>query len=325
MNELRPRRLRTGNLMRSFVKDLSLDINNFVYPLFLKSGTNYSKPVSSMPGVSQMSPDVALKEIIKLGDKGVKNFILFGVIEKNNKDAVGSIALEAHNPVNQLSRLVKDNDIEALIIGDLCYCEYTSHGHCGILSGDKNITVDNDLTLDILAKQAVSLVKNGADIVAPSGMMDGMVFAIRNTLDENSFQNTPILSYSTKFASNLYGPFREAAEGAPSFGDRKSYQMDFKRRIEWKTETLLDITEGADMLMVKPAMYYLDVISKVKELTSLPVGAYQVSGEFSMIHAASQNNWLDLQKVAIESLYCLKRAGADFIISYFTKDLADWV
>lgn len=322
---VRPRRLRTGKLVRDLVSDIKLDLSDFIYPLFVKSGKEINNPVLSMPGVSQMSVDVALKEIETLSSKGVKNFILFAVIDEDKKDETGSIALCSSNPVNELSRQVKEKGIDALIIADLCYCEYTSHGHCGILSKDKNEAVDNDKTLEILSKQAVSLANNGVDIVAPSGMMDGMISAIRNGLDSEGYKNIPIMSYSTKYASSLYGPFRDAAGGASDFGDRKSYQMDIRRSSEWQMETELDIAEGADMLMVKPAMYYLDVISKVKAISNMPVGAYQVSGEYSMIHAAAQNDWLNLKDVALESLYCLKRAGADYIVSYFAKDLIDWL
>lgn len=320
----RPRRLRTGKLLRNFTADIKLNLNDYVYPFFLKTGKNFTKPVSSMPGISQVSPDVALEEVKKLSEQGIKNFMPFAVIDANKKDEIGSEALNPENPVNEFIRLVKKSGTEALIISDLCYCEYTSHGHCGILSHNKEETVDNDQTLDILAKQAVVLAENGADVIAPSGMMDGMIDAIRTRLDEGGFLHIPILSYSSKYASNLYGPFRDAAEGAPSFGDRKAYQMDFRRSREFLTEAELDLSEGADMLMVKPAMFYLDVITAIKDTVAVPIGAYQVSGEYSMMHAAANNDWLNLQKIALESLYCLKRAGADFVITYFAKDLPGW-
>ncbi len=322
---LEPRRLRRGALLRNFVADLQLDLNHFIYPVFVKNGTAFRKPISSMPGIFQLSPDLALEEISNLSKKGIKNFMFFGVIEAEHKDPIGSIACRADNPVNKLTKLVREAKLDVLITADLCYCEYTSHGHCGVLSEDPELTVDNEKTLEILAEQAIGMAQHGADVIAPSGMMDGMVSAIRAGLDSAGFRHIPILSYSIKYASNLYGPFREAAEGAPSFGNRKGYQMDFRRSSEWETEAQLDIEEGADMLMVKPGMYYLDVLSGLKQMTNLPVGAYQVSGEYAMIHAAAQNGWLDLKSVALESLYCLKRAGADFIITYFAKDLPDWL
>ena len=268
---------------------------------------------------------MALAHLKEVASKGVKNFIFFGVIPHEEKDEVGSIACSHNNPVIKLTKLVRDAELDVLVTADLCYCEYTSHGHCGVLSSDSEVTVDNEATLEIMSKQTIAMAEAGADIIAPSGMMDGGVAALRQALDSSEFSHLPIMSYSTKYASNLYGPFRDAAEGAPQFGNRKSYQMDFRRSEEWITEAELDLQEGADMLMVKPGMYYLDVIRGLKEMTNVPVGAYQVSGEYSMIHAAANNGWLDLQGVALESLYCLKRAGADFIISYFAKDLGDWL
>lgn len=322
---IRPRRLRQSPLMRDFTQDVRLELSDIIYPLFIKSGSDFKKPVSSMPGIFQISPDLAVQEIKRLSDRGVKQFMPFAIIEGHEKDACGSAALDAHNPVQHTLKMVKDQGIDAMMVADLCFCEYTDHGHCGALSIHKNETVDNDETLKMLGSQAVALARSGADIIAPSGMMDGMVQAIRHALDQENFKHIPIMSYSCKYASSFYGPFRDAAEGGFKFGDRKSYQMDFRRTREWQREMDLDIAEGADFLMVKPGIAYLDILTKIKERTSIPVGAYQVSGEYAMLHAASANGWLDLKSCALESLYAFKRAGADFIISYFGKDLPEWL
>lgn len=321
----RPRRLRKGELIRNFVSDVRLDPKDFVMPVFVRTGEKATKVISSMPGISQMSPDLAVNYVDSLVNQGITNFIFFGIVEKSCKDATGSIALDDTNPVNVTMRALKEKGTKALLVADLCCCEYTDHGHCGPLSSDAEETVDNDRAIELIAKQAAVLAKNGADIVAPSCMFDGMVKAVRYTLDFEGFKNTCIMSYSTKFASSFYGPFREAAEGAPQFGNRKSYQMDFRRKREWEIETILDIEEGADMLMIKPATLYLDIINQVSQMTTLPVGAYHVSGEYSLLHAGAEKGFLDLKSAALESLYAIKRAGADFIISYFAKDLPNWL
>lgn len=322
---IRPRRLRRGELIRDFVSDINLNPKDFIMPIFVRTGEKASKEISSMPGVSQLSPDLAIKYIETLVDQGISNYLFFGIVDRSSKDATGSIALDDNNPVNATMRALKEKGTKAMLVADLCLCEYTDHGHCGPLSSDPEETVDNDLALELIAKQSVVLAKNGADIVAPSCMFDGMIRAIRSTLDFEGFKNTAVMSYSTKFASSMYGPFREAAEGAPQFGNRKAYQMDYRRAKEWETETMLDIEEGADMLMVKPATLYLDIISKVSQMTTLPVGAYHVSGEYSLIHAGAEKGYVDLKLAALESLYAIKRAGANFIISYFAKDLPKWV
>jgi porphobilinogen synthase len=321
----RPRRTRRGAVMRSLVRDVDLSLSSIVMPLFLKNGTGIQSEVSSMPGVFQMSPDVALEAVQSLGERGIKSFMMFGVVDSNEKDPSGAMAFAKESPVAQLLALTKRHHVDACMIADLCFCEYTSHGHCGVLCEDHSITVDNDQTLEALARQAVHLVESGASMIAPSGAMDGMVSAIRSGLDSSGFEATPIMSYSVKYASAMYGPFRDAAQGAPSFGDRRGYQMDFRRSREWRTEIELDIAEGADIVMVKPAGAYLDVISKVRDVTELPVAAYQVSGEYSMLQAAADKGWLSLENTALESLYAIKRAGADIIISYFAPQLTEWL
>jgi len=311
--------------MRDFTADVRLSLDDIIYPLFVKNGDGFEKPVASMPGVSQISPDIAVKQIQEYANKGLRQFMPFGVIEAGQKDACGSAALDKNNPVNTVLREVKAQKIDALMVADLCFCEYTSHGHCGVLSDDPDTTVDNDKTLEMLGEQAVCLAQNGADIIAPSGMMDGMIGAVRGALDKDGFSHIPIMSYSTKYASSFYGPFRDAGEGGMQFGDRKGYQMDFRRENEWETEMQLDIEEGADFLMVKPGMAYLDVLAKMAQATSLPVGVYHVSGEYAMLHAAAQNDWLDLKSCALETLYAFKRAGASFIITYFGPHLIEWL
>jgi porphobilinogen synthase len=322
---IRPRRLRRGALLREMFADVDLRLSQIVMPLFLKSGMGVRTEVTSMPGVFQMSPDVALQEVKEQTGRGISSFILFGVISSDQKDACGSIAVQEHNPVAQFLRLVSKNDIDALMIADLCYCEYTDHGHCGVLSDDLKITVENDATNVLLGEQAVFLAKCGADIIAPSGCMDGMVKAIRYGLDTESFHHIPILSYSVKYASNMYGPFRDAAEGAPQFGDRRGYQMDFRRSKEWRVEVDLDIAEGADIVMVKPAGPYLDVIARMRDVVNVPICAYQVSGEYSMLMAADRLGWLDIKRAALESLFSIRRAGADLIITYFAPRLPEWL
>jgi porphobilinogen synthase len=311
--------------MRDFCADVTLSLDDFVMPLFIRNGSQIEKPIDSMPGISQMSPDVALAFAKSLNDRGISKFIFFGIVDQDEKDATGSVCLQDDSPVSSALRLFKESGIEAILIADLCFCEYTDHGHCGVLSKDPATTIDNEATLEILCRQAIALAKAGADIIAPSGMIDGMVSAIRSTLDESGYSPVAIMSYSTKFCSHLYGPFREAGEGAPAFGDRKAYQMDFRRKNEWVIETEMDIAEGADFLMVKPGIAYLDILSKVSEFSSVPVGVYQVSGEYSMILAAAEKGWADPKEVALETSYAFKRSGANFIISYFSKDMPDWL
>lgn len=322
---IRPRRLRRGALLREIFADVDLRLSQIVMPLFLKSGTGLRSEVGPMPGVFQMSPDVALKEVKEQTGHGISSFILFGVISSDQKDASGSISVQEHNPVAEFLRLFREEGIDALMIADLCYCEYTDHGHCGVLSDDLKITVQNDATNVLLSEQAVFLAKCGADIIAPSGCMDGMVKAIRYGLDAENFHHIPILSYSVKYASHMYGPFRDAAQGAPQFGDRRGYQMDFRRSREWKVEVDLDIAEGADVVMVKPAGPYLDVIARMRAEVTVPICAYQVSGEYSMLMAADRLGWLDLKRAALESLFSIRRAGADLIITYFAPRLPEWL
>jgi len=295
-----------------------------VLPLFIKAGKQIKNPIASMPGHFQISLDFLADEIHEIQALNIPGVILFGIPQY--KDAQGTAACQDDGVIQQAVQLIKQIAPELLVITDLCYCEYTDHGHCGIIKQQNDSwSVDNDATLEILVKQAISHVKAGADVVAPSGMMDGMVGAIRVGLDLAGYTNIPILSYSTKFSSSLYAPFREASEGAPQFGDRRSYQMDPANIGEALRETQLDINEGADMLMVKPAGMYLDVICQVKQaFPVVPLAAYQVSGEFAMIKAAAANGWINERDVALESLLAIKRAGADFILTYFAKDVALW-
>ncbi|MEX2671681.1 MAG: porphobilinogen synthase [Phycisphaeraceae bacterium] len=321
----RPRRLRRGQVMRDAVADVRLHVDNLVMPLFVREGHGLRREVASMPGVAQMSPDVAVETMRSLGDLGVNKFILFGVTDAEKKDAEGTASLDPGNPVNATVRLARQQRVEALLIADLCFCEYTDHGHCGTLCDDANLTVDNDATLPRLGQQAVVLAESGCDIVAPSGMMDGQVAAIRSALDEAKHTDTAILSYAVKYASAMYGPFRDAGEGAPSFGDRRGYQMDYRRSREWQTELALDEREGADMVMIKPAAHYLDIIAQVRRASVLPVAAYHVSGEFSMIHAAAEKGYVDLREAALEVTTAIRRAGADLVLTYFAPQLARWL
>ncbi|MCH9662947.1 MAG: porphobilinogen synthase [Gammaproteobacteria bacterium] len=321
----RPRRLRRGQLMRDMVADVTLSPSNLMLPLFVREGANLRQPVSSMPEVDQMSPDVALDTIERLADRGLRQFIFFGVTEAGKKDGVGSAASDPDNPVNTTIRAVRDRGLDVLLAADLCFCEYTDHGHCGVLHSDLDITVDNDATLPLLGEQAVVLAQSGADIIAPSGMMDGMVGAIRTALDARQLTDTSIMSYSIKFASGFYDPFRDAGEGAPQMGNRKSYQMDYRRTREWEVELDTDLSEGADMVMVKPAGPYLDIIRQVRDATAVPVAAYQVSGEYSTIHAGAAAGVVDLKAAALESCFAIRRAGADLIMTYFAPRLLDWL
>jgi len=313
----RPRRLRRTETLRSMVRETRLAVENFVYPLFVCPGEKVKKEISSMPGNYNMSVDEILKECTLVQSLGIPAVLLFGLPPHKDENASGAHADDGI--VQQAVRAIKASVSGLLVITDVCLCEYTSHGHCGrIRDGD----VHNDQTLPLLAATALSHARAGADVVAPSDMMDGRIRAIRRVLDENEFENTPILSYAAKYASAFYGPFREAADSAPQFGDRRSYQMDPPNQREAIREVALDIEEGADMVMVKPAMPYLDVIYRVKTEFQVPVAAYQVSGEYSSLVAAQQNGWLDKDRTILESLTCIKRAGADLIITYFAKEAA---
>jgi porphobilinogen synthase len=310
--DYRPRRLRRTEPLRRLVRETHLQPSQLVLPLFVRPGSGVRQPVSSMPGVFQTSVDELLRDARAAEAAGIGGVLLFGIPE--TKDATGSSAWDEHGPVQEAVRALKRECPRLVVITDVCMCEYTDHGHCGVLQeGD----VDNDATLELLAKEAVSHARAGADIVAPSDMMDGRVRAIRAALDDAGFANTPILSYAAKFASSYYGPFREAAESTPQTGDRRSYQMDAGNGDEALREVRLDIGEGADMVMVKPAGPYLDIIRRVKSETGYPLAAYQVSGEFAMIHAATERGWLDGERAMMESLLAIRRAGADIIITYF--------
>ncbi len=286
-------------------------------PIFVRDGKDLRNEVPSMPNVYQMSVDVATRFLAEKAADGIKAFLVFGVVERDKKDALGSAALDEQNIVCRLLRAVKEQKIPMAAITDLCFCEYTSHGHCGVLTDDKS-TVKNDETVARLVQQAINHAKAGADVIAPSGMMDGTVAALRNGLDNAGLADTSILSYAVKYSSAFYGPFRDAADSAPEFGDRKSYQMDPARGVnEAILEATSDVEQGADMVMVKPAGPYLDILAAVKKAVKVPVAAYQVSGEYSMLEAAIKNNWLDRDRAILESLTAIKRAGADLIISYY--------
>jgi porphobilinogen synthase len=313
----RPRRLRRNEKLRNLIRETTLEPGNFIYPLFVGPGKDKARPVSSMPGIFQLTVDRAVVECQEVVALGIPAVILFGIPER--KDATGSEAYDDTGVVQQAIRAIKEKIPELLVITDVCLCEYTDHGHCGVI---KNGDVENDATLDLLAREALSHALAGADIVAPSDMMDGRVGAIRKILDDNGFAQTPIMAYAAKYASGFYGPFREAAESTPQFGDRRSYQMDPANAEEALREVELDIREGADIVMVKPALAYLDVIYRVKRKFGYPVAAYNVSGEYSMIKAAGQNGWIDEPRIMMEVLFAIRRAGADMILSYFAKDAA---
>ncbi|MGB9664299.1 MAG: porphobilinogen synthase [Ignavibacteria bacterium] len=315
--QTRLRRLRYNPLIRDMVQETELSVKDFIYPLFVCPGEKVKKTVSSMPDVYQMSIDVLLEECKEIVDLGIPAIILFGI--PSHKDEVGSEAYDEEGIIQRAVREIKKQIKDLVVITDVCMCEYTSHGHCGVLKGDEIL---NDETNELLAKEALTHAKAGADIVAPSDMMDGRVAAIRKILDENGFQKIPIMSYAAKYASGFYGPFREAAESTPKFGDRRSHQMNSANVLEALWEVELDIQEGADIVMVKPAGPYLDVIYRVKEKFGMPTAAYQVSGEYSMIKAAALNNWIDGERVMMESLISIKRAGADLILTYFAKEAA---
>nr|MBF0221704.1 porphobilinogen synthase [Desulfobulbaceae bacterium] len=315
--DYRPRRLRQNELFRSMVRETRLSPSQFIYPLFVQPGKGVKKEISSMPGVFRQSVDQLAAEAKDCLEAGVKSVLLFGL--PASKDAVGTGAHIKDGIVQQAIRELKKKAPELMVVTDVCLCEYTDHGHCGvIINGD----VDNDATLEILSKTALSHAEAGADMVAPSDMMDGRVAEIRATLDENNFSNIPIMSYAVKYASSFYGPFREAADGAPQFGDRRGYQMDPANVREAYREAALDVEEGADIIMVKPAVAYLDIISKMHDEFDHPIAAYHVSGEYAMIKAAAANGWIDGDKVLMETLLSIHRAGADIIITYGAKDAA---
>ncbi|MCH7773762.1 MAG: porphobilinogen synthase [Bacteroidetes bacterium] len=319
-NFKRFRRLRYNPIVRDMVRETVLSKNDLIYPLFVVPGEKIKNPVKSMPGVFQHSIDTLVDECKEVRDLGIPAIILFGIPE--HKDEQGSEAYDPNGIVQKAIRAIKKEVNDLVIITDVCLCEYTSHGHCGLLDGEEIL---NDETIALLAKEAVSHAEAGADMVAPSDMMDGRVFAIRKALDYKGFIKIPIMSYAAKYSSGYYGPFRDAAESTPAFGDRKSHQMDIGNINEALREVEADIEEGADIVMVKPAGPYLDVIRKVKEKFGMPTAAYQVSGEYSMIKAAGQNDWIDEERVMIESLTSIKRAGADMILTYFAKDAAKWI
>ncbi len=316
----RPRRLRANENLRRLVRETSLSVDDLIYPMFVIHGQNTAIEISSMPGCYQYSVDRLVTAAKELASLGIPGTILFGIPE--TKDSFGSEAYAEDGIIQQAVRAIKDAVPDLLVITDVCLCEYTDHGHCGIIEDGK---VQNDPTLDLLVKESVSHVQAGADVIAPSDMMDGRVGAIRDALDDEGYENIPIMAYSAKYASAFYGPFREAAESAPQFGDRRSYQMDPANSEEALREVALDIEEGADIVMVKPALSYLDVIHQVKTEFQMPVAAYNVSGEYAMIKAASQNGWVDEKRVALEVLTSIKRAGADMILTYFAKSVVEWL
>ncbi len=322
MSELiyRPRRLRASAGIRNMVRETQLSVQDFVYPIFVVPGINIRKEIPSLPGQYHLSADQAAEAAKEAAALGIPAVLLFGLPEY--KDAKGSSAWDMKSPVQRAMVLIKKALPDMVVIGDVCLCEYTDHGHCGLLKGQE---VDNDPTLDLLARVAVSQAKAGADMIAPSDMMDGRVAAIREALDIEGFSNRSIMAYSAKYASAFYGPFREAADSAPKFGDRRAYQMDPANVREALKEVDLDVSEGADIVMVKPALSYLDVISKVRDNFDLPVAAYNVSGEYAMVKAASANGWIEEQRTTLEILTSIKRAGADIIITYHALDAARWL
>ncbi len=318
--QLRLRRLRRTEALRALVRETRVDVGDLIYPMFVVEGEGIKQEIASMPGVFRYSPDQLSPEVEEIAKLEIPAVLLFGIPE--HKDETGSSACQPEGAVQKAIRAIKSAVPDLLVVTDVCLCEYTSHGHCGIVT---NGAIDNDQTLPLLAKMALSHVEAGADIVAPSDMMDGRVKAIRETLDEKGCQHIPILSYAAKYASAFYGPFREAAESVPQFGDRRSYQMDPPNVWEALREVEQDIAEGADIIMVKPALAYLDVIRRVRDTFNHPLAAYNVSGEYAMVKAACQQGWLDEQKVVMEILIAIKRAGADIILTYHAKDVALWL
>ena len=317
---LRPRRLRRSENIRAMVRETELSVKDFVYPIFVVPGENIKEEIPSMPGCFHLSVDRAVEQAKELSALGIPSVEVFGLPEY--KDEIGSSAWDAKSPVQQAIRAIKQAEPELAVVGDVCLCQYTSHGHCGKLSGHE---VENDATLPLLARTAVSQAEAGADIVAPSDMMDGRIAALREALDENGFSQVSIMSYAVKYASGYYGPFRDAADSAPSFGDRRAYQMDPANVREAMKEVALDLAEGADIIMVKPALAYLDVVRRVREAIDRPVAVYNVSGEYAMVKAAAANGWIDEERIVLETLTGMKRAGADIIITYHAIDAAKWL
>jgi porphobilinogen synthase len=316
----RPRRLRRSEALRGFVRETRLSTSGLVYPMFACPGTKVRTEVSSMPGIFQQSVDQIVEECREVADLGIPAVILFGLPDK--KDEVGSEASDPNGAVQRAIEAIREAKLDLLVITDVCLCEYTSHGHCGVIEKDD---VANDPSVERLAAAALSHARAGADIVAPSDMMDGRVGAIRQKLDANGFEDVAILSYAAKYCSGFYGPFREAAQSAPQFGDRRSYQMDPANAREALREVALDLEEGADMIMVKPALPYLDIIQRVRERFDVPVGAYNVSGEYAMVKAAARNGWIDEQRVVLEIMTSIQRAGAEIVLTYHAKDVARWL
>ena len=320
LNTLRPRRLRRTEAIRSMVRENTLAIQDFVYPIFVVPGENIKEEIPSMPNCYHLSVDQAVKQAEEIYKLGIPAVEVFGL--PAYKDDTGSSAWDMTSPVQRAIQAIKKEIPDLLIVGDVCLCQYTNSGHCGQLCGHE---VDNDPTLELLAKVAVSQAEAGADIIAPSDMMDGRIAILREALDANQFKNVSIMSYAVKYASAYYGPFRDAADSAPQFGDRRGYQMDPANIREAMKEVELDMDEGADIIMVKPALAYLDVVSRVREKINRPVAVYNVSGEYAMVKAAAQNGWIDEKRIVMESLLCMKRAGADIIISYHAIDVAKWL
>ena len=318
----RLRRTRRTGALRGLVRETELSPSDFIYPIFVAAGEDVRRPIPSMPGIFQLSINHAVEEARRAHDLGISGVLLFGIPDE--KDEAASGAYDPEGVVQLATRAIKDAMPELLVVTDVCLCEYTSHGHCGVINYDRH-EVMNDVSLELLARTATAQAEAGADIVAPSDMMDGRVGALRAALDADGFEETPIMAYSAKYASAFYGPFREAADSAPQFGDRRGYQMDPANAREALRETALDIQEGADIVMVKPALPYLDVVRRVREATDLPVAAYNVSGEYSMLKAAAQNGWLDEERAVMEALTGIKRAGAEIIISYHAPDASRWL
>jgi porphobilinogen synthase len=318
----RLRRTRGTAGLRGIVRETELSPNDFIYPIFVAAGEDVKNPIASMPGIFQLSINHAVEEAKKAHSLGIPGVLLFGIPDE--KDEAASGAYDPEGVVQLAIRAIKDAVPELLVVADVCLCEYTSHGHCGIVDKERGVVL-NDASLELLAQTAASQAEAGADIIAPSDMMDGRVAALRSELDREGFSETPIMAYSAKYASAFYGPFREAADSAPQFGDRRGYQMDPANAREALREVALDVEEGADIVMVKPALPYLDVIRRVRDVTNLPVAAYNVSGEYSMLKAAVQNGWLDEERAVLETLTGIKRAGAEIIISYHAPDAARWL
>jgi porphobilinogen synthase len=317
---IRPRRLRRTATLRRMVRETALSVDDLIYPLFVDESVSEPMPIASMPGVSRLPLSAVGKAVREAAGLGIPGVIFFGI--PSRKDAVGSEAWNDNGIVQRAIREAKDASPQTCVIADSCFCEYTDHGHCGVLHGDE---VDNDATLENLQKEVVSYARAGVDIIAPSGMMDGMIGAIREALDDDGFTQVPVMSYAVKYASAYFGPFRDAADSAPSFGDRSGYQMDPANSREAVKEALLDIDEGADILMVKPGLAYMDIIAAVKQATDVPLAVYNVSGEYAMIKAAAEKGWIDERRVVLETMLGFKRAGADLILTYHAMDIARWL